>query len=332
MVLTSPLGAAEVPAWAKVTPEQVAAAKEIGVPVAFENAAGMRFVLIPPGKFTMGSHDSAAEVARKCEMPNAQAGWFYDEQPPHEVTLTAAFYMATTEVSHKCYNAVINPNPEPDAANPRMDNYEPDFKADNQPAGKISWRDAEKFCQMLGELERREAEKAKQEGGEAEGGEPESSEPQGPQRKYTLPTEAQWEYAARAGTTTPFSFGESVSPAQANYHGGYTYAGGPKGVNREKTVPVGSLPANAWGLREMHGNMSEWTADRYAAYTAEAQTDPTGPEEGNQRVLRGGSWRSYPGACRSSFRLSSDEGANSINIGLRVCCVLIFPTESETAE
>jgi len=101
---------AEVPSWAKVSPEQVAAAKKLGVPVALENSVRMRFVLIPPGTFMMGSRDPAAEVARRCNMPNAQGGWFYDEHPRHEVTLTTAFYMATHEVTQACYQAVTNPS------------------------------------------------------------------------------------------------------------------------------------------------------------------------------------------------------------------------------
>jgi len=307
-VFARQLPGAEVPAWAKVSPEQAAAAKKLGVPVALENSVGMRFVLIPPGTFMMGSRDPAAEVARRCNMPNAQAGWFYDEHPRHEVTLTSAFYMSIHEVTQRCYETVITP----DAKDPEKkikkisDDYDDEFKGPNHPVVRVSWSLAEKFCQTLGA---QEAEKG---------------------RKYFLPTEAQWEYASRAGTETPFCFGETVSTDQANYHGDYTYGDGKKGTNRERTSPVGSLGANVWGLCDMHGNVSEWCADRYDKYGGAAETDPKGPEEGNQRVLRGGSWRSYPGACRTGFRHRNDAGASSYNIGFRVCCVIL--PESDEGE
>ena len=288
---------AETPSWAKVSPAQVAAAKTLGLPVAFENSIGMRFVLIPPGTFMMGSRDSAAEVARRCAMPNAQAGWFHDEHPRHKVTLTSAFYMAVHEVTQGAYEAVTNPKPGKNASKKKVDDYPAEFRGTNNPVGKVSWSDGEKFCKTLS---KRDA------------------------RKYALPTEAQWEYACRAGTVTPFCFGETISTGQVNYHGDYTYGKGRKGKNREKPLPVGSLPPNAWGLYDMHGNVSEWCVDRYGEYGSAGESDPKGPAEGRNRLLRGGSWRSYPGACRSAFRLRSD--ARSYNIGFRVYCAI--PTES----
>jgi len=291
----------EVPSWAKVSAEQVAAAKKLGVPVAMENSVGMRFVLIPAGTFMMGSRDTAAEVARRCAMPNAQAGWFHDEHPRHKVTLSSAFYMSIHEVTQGCYEAVTNPARK-DADKKITDEYPDGFKGTNHPVVKISWSDAEKFCKTLGT---QEAEKG---------------------RPYFLPSEAQWEYACRAGTLAPFSFGETISTDRANYHGGYTYGEGSKGPNREKPLPVGSFPPNKWGLYDMHGNVGEWCADRYGDYDGAAASDPVGPEEGNQRVLRGGSWRSYPGACRCGFRLRWEAGASSLNVGFRVCCAI--PTDS----
>lgn len=296
---------AEVPSWAKVSAEQVAAAKKLGVPVALENSVGMRFVLIPPGTFMMGSRDPAAEVAGRCGMPNAQAGWFYDEHPRHEVTLTGAFYMAIHEVTQGCYEAVTNPKPDENTKKV-TDEYPDEFKGTNHPVVKVSWGHAEKFCKTLSA---QDAEKG---------------------RQYSLPTEAQWEYACSAGTETPFSFGETISTDQANYHGDYTYGDGRKGQYRGMTLPVGSLAPNAWGLYDTHGNVSEWCADRYGNYGSAAETDPAGPEEGNQRVLRGGSWRSYPGACRSAFRLRNEGGASSYNVGFRVRCAVA--TEASSAE
>ena len=292
----------EVPSWAEVSPEQVAAAKKLGVPVAFENSVGMRFVLIPAGTFMMGSRDSAAEVARRCAMPNAQAGWFYDEHPRHEVTLTGAFYVSIHEVTQGCYEAVTNPEPK-DTDKRISDEYADEIKGPNHPIVKVSWDNAQKFCKALSA---QDAEKG---------------------RQYSLPTEAQWEYACRAGTVTPFSFGETISTDQVNYHGDYTYGDGRKGTYRERPFPVSSLPPNAWGLYEMHGNVSEWCADRYGSYGSAAESNPEGPAEGNERVLRGGSWRSYPGACRSAFRLRNEAGATCYNVGFRICCAV--PTESD---
>lgn len=297
--------AEEMPSWAKVSPEQAAAAKKLGVPVALENSAGMRFVLIPSGTFMMGCRDSAAEVARRCAMPNAQAGWFYDEHPRHKVTLTAAYYMSIHEVTQACYEAVTRANPKPDDKR-ISDDYDEEFKGPSHPVVKVSWSNAEKFCKALSALENEKG------------------------RVYGLPTEAQWEYACRAGAQTPFSFGETISTDQANYHGDYTYGDGRKGTYREKTLPVGSLAANAWGLYDVHGNVGEWCADRYGDYGTAAESDPAGPEQGNQRVVRGGSWRSYPGACRCGFRLRNEAGAASYNVGFRV--VFAVPAEPSSEE
>ena len=303
----APKGDGEVPSWAKVSAAQKAAAKKLGVPVAFESSVGLRFVLIPPGTFMMGSRDPAAEVARRCAMPNAQAGWFWDEHPRHKVTLTKAFYMAIHEVSKANQKAVLPPKPPKPKKGKDKKTPEPPPKPEdpNAPAVNISCTDAEKFCKQLSGRDK-------------------------DKRTYSLPTEAQWEYACRAGTETPFSFGQTVSTDQANYHGGYIYGKGSKGKYREKPSPVGSLAANAWGLYDMHGNVHEWCADRYARYDSAAVTDPEGPDKkakGNERIVRGGSWRSYPGACRSAFRLKREGGARSDTIGLRVCCALATETK-----
>ncbi|MDP6544127.1 MAG: formylglycine-generating enzyme family protein [Phycisphaerae bacterium] len=289
---------ADISTWAKPSPAQAAAAKKLGVPVAFENSVGIRFILIPPGTFMMGSKDSAAEVATRCAMPNAAPGWFVDEHPRHKVTLTKAFYMSIHEVTNASYEAITaKPKPKNKPKNKKPETpVEP--KNPTDPAVSISWSIAEKVCKDMSSRDK---------------------------RKYALPTEAQWEYACRAGTETPFSFGEAASTDQANYHGDYIYGKGKKGKNRGKPAPVGSMPPNAWGLYEMHGNVSEWCADKYSKYTGDAATDPTGPDEkakGSDRLLRGGSWRSYPGACRSAFRHKLGAGTRSEAIGFRVVCAL----------
>src|SRR6202042_2266094 len=120
-------------------------------------------------------------------------------------------------------------------------------------------------------------------------------------KPYCLPTEAEWEYACRAGTTTPFHFGVSISTDQANYDGNYTYGSGRKGQYRQQTTPVGSFPANAWGLYDMHGGLWEWCQDGYVEYDNKDIKDHQN-DKNNARVLRGGSWCGSPGRCRAAGR------------------------------
>jgi len=279
--------------WARVSIAQIKAAKSLGAPVAFENSIGMRFVLIPPGEFMMGSKDPADRVAQLCGEPNVQAELFVGEHPRHKVTLTKAFYMSIHEVTQKHYETVTGPKGDKKTSQEYLDG----FKGDNMPASNISWRNGEKFCKMLGQSDN---------------------------RTYALPTEAQWEYACRAGTDTPFSFGPTIATSQANYDSNYAYDKGKTGKHRKKPMPVGKTRPNAWGMYDMHGNVSEWCTDEYGPYRADPVRDPKGPAKGTGHVVRGGSWRSSPGACRAAFRSGSEAG--SYNIGLRVVCAA--PTKS----
>jgi sulfatase modifying factor 1 len=133
-----------------------------------------------------------------------------------------------------------------------------------------------------------------------------------------LPTEAEWEYACRAGTTTPFSFGKNVTTKQVNYDGNYPYAGGENGEHREQTVDVGSLPANRWGMHEMHGNVWEWCGDWYASYDIKTATDPRGPDVGSLRVSRGGSWDGIARYARAARRGLSLPGERGVYLGFRL--------------
>jgi formylglycine-generating enzyme required for sulfatase activity len=137
---------------------------------------------------------------------------------------------------------------------------------------------------------------------------------------YRLPSEAEWEYACRAGTTTPFSFGTTISTAQANYHGEYTYGAGKKGEYRQKTTPVGSFPANAFGLHDMHGNVWEWCEDVWNANYNGAPKDGSAWLTGGDslRVLRGGSWSVYPIRLRSADRYRNGPTDRSLNVGFRL--------------
>jgi formylglycine-generating enzyme required for sulfatase activity len=158
---------------------------------------------------------------------------------------------------------------------------------------EVSWNDAVGFCEQLS---RRVG------------------------HRVRLPTEAQWEYACRAGTATPFSFGATISTDQANYDGNYIYGSGIKGKYRKETMPVGQFPSNAWGLHDMHGNVWEWCADWYGDgyYSNNPDKNPGGPISGVYRVLRGGSWFNGPGLCRSASRYGESPDDTCGNVGFRV--------------
>ena len=133
-----------------------------------------------------------------------------------------------------------------------------------------------------------------------------------------LPMEAEWEYACRAGSETPFWFGENIMPEQVNYNGNHPSADGKKGLYREETVEVKALPCNARGLYQMHGNVWEWCRDWYGRYPAGPVTDPAGPETGDWRVLRGGSWIGFAKSCRSAHRFHREPGLRYSIAGFRL--------------
>jgi formylglycine-generating enzyme required for sulfatase activity len=177
------------------------------------------------------------------------------------------------------------------------------FKGADRPVERVSWHDAQEFCRRL----------SKRTG-----------------RHYSLPSEALWEYACRAGSTTPFHFGSTISSDLANYNGNYTYSSGPKGDYREHTTPVGCFPANAWGLHDMHGNVEEWCLDRWHPSPRQGPSDGRAwlesaeelPPEGRElRLLRGGSWFVAPCGCRSACRSGIPPGELSDLVGFRVCCL-----------
>jgi formylglycine-generating enzyme required for sulfatase activity len=161
------------------------------------------------------------------------------------------------------------------------------FKGDGMPVECVSWEDCQKFVQKVGDGMR-------------------------------LPSEAEWEYACRAGSSSPFSFGANITPQQVNYDGEHPYNGAAKGLDRERTVPVGSLPANAWGMHEMHGNVWEWCQDVYAAYP-DRGTEAPNSDSGPFRVFRGGSWSFSAVICRSALRFYYVPGYTYIGgVGFRV--------------
>jgi formylglycine-generating enzyme required for sulfatase activity len=174
-----------------------------------------------------------------------------------------------------------------------MGNNPSHFRGENNlPVDSVSWEDSQEFVMKLRKKDK---------------------------KPYRLPTEAEWEYACRADTTTPFHFGETISTEQANYDGTCTYGTGKKGAYRQKTTPVGSFPANAWGLHDMHGNLYECCQDWLGDYPQNDVVDSQGPMTGQYRVLRSGSWHGSPEICRSASRRRYGPGYRFGHCGIRIC-------------
>nr|MDZ8011598.1 bifunctional serine/threonine-protein kinase/formylglycine-generating enzyme family protein [Nostoc sp. ZfuVER08] len=206
---------------------------------------------------------------------------------PQHQVTVPRFFMGRYEVTQAQYQAIMGTNPA----------Y---FKGEKLPVETVSWNDAVEFCQKL-------------------------SQKTG--RTYRLPSEAEWEYACRAGTTTPFSFGETITPDLVNYDGTSTYASAPKGQNRQKTTPVGSFPPNPFGLYDMHGNVWELCQDHYHDNYNGAPTDGRAwvSDNTNFRLLRGGCWGDYPKICRSASRYNYGREERAYVpqvIGFRVVCAV----------
>ena len=224
------------------------------------------------------------------------------EEVQHEVAITRPFYMGVHEVTQEQFQRVMG----------KAASF---FHAKNgggpdHPVETVRWKDALEFCAKLSILD------PEQKAG----------------RTYRLPTEAEWEYACRAGTTTPFHFGASLS-TQANFKGTYPYGGATPGPFLKKTAKVGSYPPNAWGLYDMHGNVSEWCSDWYDPdyYKRSPKADPAGPEKGVlatgfasdfYRVVRGGCWLDEGRGCRAAYRFRLQSTEPYRLVGFRVVCVV----------
>jgi len=214
------------------------------------------------------------------------------ESPQHKVTVPSIF-MGRYPITQAQWRVVaamkqvsreLNPDPS-------------SFKGDNRPVERVSWHDAVEFCARLS---------------------------QHTQRDYRLPTEAEWEYACRAGTTTPFHFGKSISSELANYRGSGVYGNGVKGVYRGETTPVNNFGfANPFGLCDMHGNVFEWCLDYWHENYEGAPTDGSAwitDGDHSSRILRGGSWYELPGNCRSAYRYKNYTDGRYFFVGFRVVC------------
>lgn len=250
------------------------------------------FVLIKGGSFQMGSPESEA--------------WRSADETQHTVTVSD-FYMSKYELTQKEYEEITGNNPS-------------NFSGENLPVENISWLDAVAYCNARSEkdgltpvytIDGQNISWDRSANG------------------YRLPTEAEWEYACRAGTTTPFYIENSPSDEDANYYGHYPYGiednyfsqGNLEvkpGEYRETTVPVDSFSENPYGLYNMHGNVSEWVWDYYGEYPTDEQTDPAGPAAGTLRVYRGGGWNDFAKNMRSAYRATLEQNRGSFNIGIRL--------------
>ena len=224
------------------------------------------FIRISAGTFTMGSL--------------AEERWREADEVQHQVTLRS-YLIGKQEVTQAEYSAVTGTNPS-------------HHQGDNRPVEMVSWYDAVRYCNALSEREGLTAAYTI-DGNEVAW----NREADG----YRLPTEAEWEYACRAGTTSPFSTGRNITVEQSNWYSSYPYIEGEGGgAYRRQTVAADEFEPNAWGLFNMHGNVSEWCWDRYGIYGTQPQTDPAGPETGRNRVARGGGWYDYAKHVRSAYR------------------------------
>jgi formylglycine-generating enzyme required for sulfatase activity len=215
------------------------------------------------------------------------------ESPQHEVTVQP-FFLSKYPITQAQWRFVAQLT----QVNKEITSDPSRFKGDNRPVERVSWYDAVEFCDRLSQYTG---------------------------RPYRLPTEAEWEYACRAETTTPFHFGETITIDLANYDGSYTYASESKGKYRQQTTDVGSFPPNAFGLYDMYGNVWEWCADHWHENYEEAPTDGSAWIDKNENdnryhLLRGGSWINYPASCRSASRSNDYPDVVSIPFGFRVVC------------
>ncbi|MDR0443695.1 MAG: formylglycine-generating enzyme family protein [Treponema sp.] len=253
-------------------------------------------IAISGGGFSMGS-------------PADEAGHNIDETE-HQVILST-FHMSKYPVTQTQYTSVMGSNPSYFASG---------SDAGNRPVEQVTWYDAIEFCNRLSEMEGLTPVYAITERTPRTGNPviDAAVTPTWTNNGYRLPTEAQWEFACRGGTVTPFNTGNNITTSQANYDGNYPFNNNPAGVYRKTTTAADSFPPNAHGLHDMNGNVWEWCWDWYGSYPEVTQTDPVGAPSGTLRVLRGGSWDFSAVPLRSAFRHSYAPSGRNIDIGFRL--------------
>jgi formylglycine-generating enzyme required for sulfatase activity len=273
------------------------------------DAEALTLLWIPPGRFWMGSPETEPERL--------------DAEGPQHLVQLPGYFMSQTPITQAQWREVAGWQEQPGEKWGRKLKPDPSYfqskdgqekntasllegerDTNQRPVETVSWWEAREFCHRLS---------------------------QRTGRTYTLPSEAQWEYACRAGTKKPFCFGDAISPELANYDGNYGYADGRKGIYRKQTTPVRLFPANAWGLQDMHGNVDEWCLDEWhenydgAPADGRAWVDSKQGEKSKEtekdRLLRGGSWVTDPGGCRSADRNLGRPDYAYDCVGFRVVCL-----------
>ena len=241
------------------------------------SANNLEMIFCPPGTFTMGS-------------PTTEAGRSTDETQ-YQVTLTNGFYLGKYEVTQAQYETVMTGNSEGLNAKPGSWQNNP-----NYPVNTVSWNDVQVFLSRLNDME--------QTAGRLPAG-----------WKYVLPTEAQWEYACRAGTTTAYSWGNDINSSRANYNWD---GGANSGIDFRQTRDVGQYAANPWGFFDMHGNLWELVIDWMADYPGGLQTNPEGPASASKKVVRGGNWNAAGISLRSAKRHATNKDSRTYGLGFRL--------------
>jgi len=258
--------------------EQKECGQRLRVPVEITNSIGMKLRLILDGEFMMGSAKSPQEIVRMFNLEEDSAKRYTNEHPQHKVRVTRPFYLGLTEVTQGQWKSVMGTEP--------WSGKDGVKEGSDYAVSYVNWEDATEFGKRLSAKE-----------GEA----------------YRLPTEAEWEYAFRGGTTSMYPFGDDDSRL-------WDYAENSYDVRERYTHHVGQKKPNPWGLRGMHGNVWEWCQDWYGEdyYGASPESDPTGPTEGMTRVYRGGGWAYLSGSYRPAFRGGYDPGWRFGRLGFRV--------------
>jgi formylglycine-generating enzyme required for sulfatase activity len=212
--------------------------------------------------------------------PASEIGHRPDETE-HRVRITRAFFMSTTEVTQRQWSAIMGTAPS-------------HFRGDpDAPVEQVTWYDTREFIRRLNETA---------------------------DRRFRLPTEAEWEYACLAGSTSAYNVGDSLSSAHANYDARYPSPGQPIGTFRGRTTRVASYAPNAWGLYDMHGNVWEWCEDEYCPYPPSMSVNPRGRCGSPFRVIRGGSWYFNADSARSALRYTHEPHLKGFSIGFRIVC------------
>ena len=255
-------------------------AEYLGQTVETTNSIGMKLRLIPAGEFLIGSAKSPYELVRMFDLDEDGKKYFTDEHPRHRVQITQPFYLGETEVTQAQWNAVMNTEPWSEKKHV--------MEGDDYAATDVSWEEAQEFCKRLSAKER---------------------------KTYRLPTEAEWEYACRAGTTTAYHFGDD-----ATLLGEYAWFRESISTDELCAHQVGLKEPNPFGLYDIYGNVYEWCYDWKADYVSDSVTDPTGPSSGSDRVLRGGGWFYDAWFCRSADRTWRPPFVGLSDQGFRVAC------------